>query len=89
MQEVGVYIEGNKVDLFDSENIEINSSVQNINDITKVFTDYSKTFSVPASKSNNRIFKHYYKADIDGGFDARTKKSAMLTLNNLTFKIGK
>lgn len=89
MQEVGVYIEGNKLELFGNETIEINQSVQNINDITKVFTDYSRTFNVPASKSNNRIFKHYYKADIDGGFDARTKKSAMLTLNNLTFKIGK
>jgi len=89
MQIVGLYIEGNNIEFFQDENVTINSSVQNINDVSKVFTDFSQSFTVPASKENNRIFKHYYKADITGGFDARTKKSAVITINNLTFKKGK
>ena len=89
MQIVGLYIEGNKIEFFQDENVTINSSVQNINDVSKIFTDFSQSFTVPASKENNRIFKHYYKADITGGFDARTKKSAVITINNLTFKKGK
>ncbi len=48
-----------RVDFFDFESIELTSTVQDFRDISKVFTDYSKTFNLPASKTNNRIFKHY------------------------------
>ena len=57
---IDIYIEGKRLDLFEDENITINSSVQNINDISKVFTDFSQSFTVPASQNNNKIFKHYY-----------------------------
>ena len=49
-----------RVELFDFESIELNYSFQDVRDISKVFTDYSKTFYVPASPTNNKIFKHYY-----------------------------
>lgn len=86
---VELYIEGQRIDLFNDESINMKSSTQNINDISKVFADFSQSFTVPASKSNNAIFKHYYNADITGGFDARTKKSAEIYLNNLLYKRGK
>ena len=38
-----------RVDFFDFETIEINSTVQDFRDISKVFTDYSREFSLPAS----------------------------------------
>ena len=60
-----------RVDFFDFESIEVTSTIQDFRDIGKVFTDYSKTFNLPASKTNNRIFKHYYNASIVNGFDAR------------------
>ena len=88
MQEVQLYIEGTRVELFDFEDISITSSIQNVRDISKVFTDFSKSFNVPASKVNNKLFKHYYNSDIDG-FDARTKKDATIELNYLPFKDGK
>ena len=59
---VSIYIQGNKVDLFDDEDITVNSSVAMISDITKNSTDYTKSFTVPASESNNKLFKHYYDA---------------------------
>ena len=86
---IDIYIEGKRLDLFEDENITINSSVQNINDISKVFTDFSQSFTVPASQNNNKIFKHYYNADIDGGFDARTKKDSKIEISKLPFKDGK
>ena len=89
MQIIQLYIEGQRVDMFKDESISITQSIQNVKDIAKVFTDFSKTFSVPASKTNNKIFKHYYNYDIQGGFDGRKKKDATIELNNVTFREGK
>lgn len=77
-----------RVEFFDFESIELNSSFQDVRDISKVFTDYSKTFSVPASQTNNRIFKHYYNSNIGNGFDARIKQKAEIYLNGVLFKVG-
>ena len=84
-----VFIEGQRLDLFDDENISITQGVQDVKDISKLFADFSQSFSVPASKNNNRIFKHYYNQDIDNGFDARTRKPAVININTLPFKTGK
>ena len=75
--------------MFKDESVSITQSIQNVKDIAKVFTEFTKTFTLPASKANNKIFKHYYNFDITNGFDARVKKSATLELNNLPFKKGK
>ncbi len=89
MQKVQLFIEGNRVDLFKDSEISLNSSIQNIRDIAKVFTDFTKSFSVPASKNNNNIFQHFYNFNIEDGFDARIKKTASIELNYLPFKSGK
>jgi len=89
MQIIQLYIEGQRVDMFKDESVSITQSIQNVKDIGKIFTDFTKTFSVPASKVNNKIFKHYYNFDIIGGFDARIKKDANIELNNLPFRNGK
>jgi hypothetical protein len=75
--------------MFEDESVTITDSIQNVKDIAKVFTAFSQSFSVPASKNNNKIFKHYYNFDIDGGFDARQKKSATIELNYIPFRTGK
>jgi len=84
-----IYIGNDKLDLFKDENIELSSSVANINDITKNTTDYSKSFTVPATHNNNKIFKHYYDANIDNAFDARIKHDGRIELDGLSFKYGK
>ena len=89
MQKVQLYIEGERVDMFEDESVVITQTIQNIKDISKVFTDFSRTFSIPASKTNNKIFRHYYNFDIVNGFDARTKKSSNIELNNTPFRTGK
>ena len=89
MKKLQLYIQGHRVDLFKDESVSITDSIQNVKDISKVFTAFSKSFSLPASKTNNKIFKHYYNFDIVNGFDARIKKDATIELNNLTFRKGK
>ena len=84
-----LYIQGNRLDQYKDESVEINSSVLDISDITKNTGDYTKTFTVPASKINNRIFKHWYDANIDNSFDARTKVDGEIHLDGIVFKIGR
>ena len=87
--EVKIYIGSTQIDLYKDEGINFKSTVQDINDISKVFADFTKDFNVPASKSNNELFKHYYEADIFNGFDARTKKSGQILLNDILYSKGK
>lgn len=89
MREVQVYIEGQRLDLFKDETISITSSIQNISDISKVFTDFSQSFTVPASKTNNQIFKHYYNNDVSDGFVAKERVAASIEINHVPFRIGK
>lgn len=86
---VKIYIENELLDLFEEQVIELNSSVANTDDISKINTDYTKTFTVPSSDNNDKIFKHYYNADIDNTFDARTKKNGRIELDGLPFRTGK
>ena len=89
MQTLQVYISGERVDLFQDESVSITQTIKNVKDIEKVFTPFTRDFSLPASPTNNRIFKHYYNYDIVGGFDARVRVEARLELNYLPFKEGK
>lgn len=69
---VDIYVEsisgsGNysKLELFNDEKIEITSSIQNIQDISKVYTDFTQSFTIPASPNNNAILHHFYQSDVD------------------------
>lgn len=84
-----LYISNQRLDQFKEENVDVVSSVVDISDITKNTTDYTKSFTVPASRRNNIIFKHYYDANIDNSFDARTKVDGRIELDGIPFKIGK
>ena len=86
---IDLYIGESKISINKDEPIELNSSVANINDITKNTTDYTQTFTIPANDINNPIFKHYYDADIDNSFDARTKIAGRIELDGVPFKYGK
>jgi hypothetical protein len=88
MQTIELYIQGQRVELFKDESVSLTQSIQNAKDPAKIFTDFSKSFTIPASKVNNKIFKHYYNFDIVGGFDARIKVPANIELNSLQFRKG-
>ena len=66
MNQVDIYIGDYRLDLFQDEEISINLNVQNIQDISKVFTDFTQSFTVPASEWNNEVLKQYYRTDVDG-----------------------
>ncbi len=88
MLNLQLYIEGQEVDLYKDESVTLTQTLQDVKDIEKVFTDFSRTFNVPASKVNNKLFKHFYNYHIIG-YDARKKKDAEIYLNYKLFKKGK
>ena len=86
---VEVYIEGQRLDLHNDEGINVKQVSKDLKDISKIYGDFSQSFTVPASNRNNQIFKHYYNANIDGGYDARTRKPANIVVGGFDFKWGK
>lgn len=78
-----------RLELFQDENISITSSIQNVNDISKVFTDYSQSFTVPATPNNNKIFAHWYENSIDDGFNANKRYDAEIEINHTPFRKGR
>ena len=77
-----------KVDLFKDESIELNSTIQNVNDISKTFSDFSQSFTIPASAKNNSVFQHYYNTDIDGTFNPNIRIRGYIECGSLPFKYG-
>jgi hypothetical protein len=78
----------NRLDLFKDEKINITSQIGNANDLGKLYTDYTQSFSIPASKNNNQILSHWYESSIDNGFDHRMRYDAFIEVNTHRFKNG-
>ena len=99
MRQVQIYIEDtresgnyNELELFQDEKININLSVQNVKDISKVFTEFTQSFTVPASPTNNAIFRHFYEnaVDVDESiYDPRLRRPAYIEINRTFFRNGK
>jgi len=88
MRTVQVYIEGQRLDLFNDETISVTSKQQDIQDISKVFTDFSQSFSVPSTPSNDAIFQHFYQNDVDSTIDHNIRRSAFVEIDLTTFRTG-
>ena len=89
---IGFFIEGNRLDLFQDEQIEITSSIQNVQDIAKVFTDFSQTFTIPTSPNNNAIFNHFYQSDVsfrEGvSLDHNLRRDAFIEIDSILYRRG-
>jgi len=85
---VSVYIGEDKVDLFDDEKISITQKLNDIEKLSNVFTDFTNSFTVPATQTNNRIFKHYYDVDVAGNFNANIRVDGFIEIDTLPFKSG-
>ena len=99
MRKVSIYIEETResnnyseLELFKDEEININLSVQNVKDISKVFTDFTQSFTVPASSVNNSLLRHYYENAVDldlAEWDNRLRINAYIEINRIPFRNGK
>ena len=78
-----------RIELFNDEKISITSSIQNVNDISKVFTDYSQSFTIPASDTNNEIFRHWYENSLDNGYNQNFRYNGYIEIDTQVFRTGK
>ena len=88
MRSVQVYVEGQRLELFNDEQITVKSEQQNIADISAVRTDFSQTFTIPASINNNKIFKYFYESAVDSNTDHNIRRSATIEIDLVPFKKG-
>jgi len=88
MNKVGIFIGTDELDLFSDEQISISLQLQNIADISKLFADFTQTFTVPASPRNNQILQHYYRTDLTSSLDWKARQEGYIEINNLPFRYG-
>ena len=87
-QRYQIYNDFTKLELFKDESVSITDTIQNVKDPAKIFAPFSQQFSVPASKHNNKFFKHYYNSEVVNSYDARFQGDALIQLNGTNYKIG-
>lgn len=83
-----LYIKGVLIDLFEDEKVSLNLSVKNISDISKLFTDFSQSFTIPCTPKNNSVFEYWFDSDIDGTFNSNIRVEAYIEINSLPFRYG-
>ncbi len=88
MIETTLYIDDVKVDMFPGTNLTFNDSIKKTTDVANVSTSFTRQFKLPASKTNNKLFQHYYNTLIRNGFDSRRKHDALIKLNGADFRKG-
>jgi len=88
-RKVQVYIEGQRLELFNDEQIQVTSTQQNVADISKTYTDFSQSFTVPASPYNNAILQHFYQSDVDSTIDHNIRRNAFIEIDLTFFRRGK
>jgi hypothetical protein len=76
------------VDMFDFEDLNVVDKIKDVRDISKVFTEYTQKFTVPASANNNQLFDHFYNENVVSGFDHRLKHEAVIKVGGADYKHG-
>lgn len=83
-----LYIEGVKLDMFDDERVEMALNIKDFKQFDKTLGSYSKPFSLPASKTNNKVFEHYYNATVSSSFNPNVSRAATLEVSGVPYKSG-
>jgi len=85
---VKVYILDDALDLFQDEKIEINQKLNDIEKLSNIFTDFTNSFTIPASQNNNRVMKHFYNHNILNGYNLNLRIDGFIEVDTIPFKFG-
>ena len=85
----GLLTSSERLELFDDEQIQVTSTVQNVQDISKTFTDFSQSFTIPANDHNNRILQHFYQSDVNSLIDYNIRLDSFIEIDLTFFRRGK
>lgn len=85
----GLLTSSERLELFDDEQIQVTSTVQNVQDISKTFTDFSQSFTIPANDHNNQILQHFYQSDVNSLIDYNIRLDSFIEIDLTFFRRGK
>jgi hypothetical protein len=88
-RQVRIFVEGRELDLFSDETIEVNSTIQNIQDISKTFTDFSQSFTIPTSSRNNAIWEYFYENAVNSSINYQERLDGYIEIDMSFFRRGK
>jgi hypothetical protein len=88
-RQVRIFVEGRQLDLFNDETIEVNSTIQNIQDISKTFTDFSQSFTIPTSANNNAIWEYFYENAVNSSINYQERLDGYIEIDMTFFRRGK
>jgi hypothetical protein len=86
---VKTQFETKSLDLFNDETIEVNSTIQNIQDISKTFTDFSQSFTIPASANNNAVWQYFYENSLNSSINYQERLEGYIEIDSTFFRRGK
>ena len=86
---LNLYIGGQVADLFGDESIQVVRSLFVHNKIDAAIGEFSQSFTLPATPTNDTIFKHWYEVDVFGGFNPSFGVDAILEVDDLNEIKGK
>ncbi len=78
-----LFIDGKSVDMYADESLNLVRQLKDFKDVSKMTTDYTQTFKIPASDRNNGVLSHWWNIDIIDGFDANKKVDAHIEIDSL------
>ena len=78
-----LFVDEQVMDLFNDESIQLTRKIKDFNDVSKVYSDFTQSFMIPASDRNNKILSHWWNIDVVGGFDANKKISAHIEIDSI------
>jgi len=88
MTTITLKIAGTIADLFDDEVVSLTKQRKDMQDLGRLFADFSQPFTIPATDVNNGIFTHWYNLDIDDPYDAHGKADAEISVDGIVLFTG-
>lgn len=88
MRKVGLRIGDSYLDLFPEEQITLVRKASNYKDLGKVFSDYTQSFTIPATANNNRILRHYWDMTVLNGYGQSEPIEGFVEVDTLPVRSG-
>ena len=76
-----------EVDRFNDESVNVVDSIQDVKDISKIFSPFTRAFHLPSSPTNDDVFGYYYNNQVDT-YDARFRTRAIIKISGADYKVG-
>jgi len=88
-QTKSLFTTAEKIDLFEEGKIMYKGKLVDAENIEAIFNDIVNTFTVPATKKNNRIFKNWFQIGVKDGLNPNIRVDSYIEYNTLPFRSGK